>query len=423
MFLLNLGHRWNLSSSVDEINSVVYLPTGNSSERLSRAAVPEFQRLFFDPQLYLATLNATECPTACSRLSTYPWFFAEIDDFDSNESTRRDWERSVKDEVVECWRGTVPDESERSESARSAVEFQVHLSCTHLILPTPLITEREDEALTTAEWIDAGLESCNSLEVGQPIVATVAIAEGCLHDAAFDAGGFLDTIIDQVTTRDGIDGVYIVIAQTQAKHPFLTDAHVLRAYFRLTTSFRHAGLQVFVNFIGVFGKVCMGAGATGFASGASQTQRRLSLADFEEPGFGFALPKFYSDRVVGEFLTETDLNVVVARRLLRRIRDATPYSQSLIEVLESGGTAADIPEWAESRNNTTGAYQHFVARLAIEAADLQGRSPRQRRTAVRDWLDDAQANALLLHERVGDSISPTLAPSQRWLDLFDEIEP
>lgn len=424
MFLLNVGYRWNLASSVDEVNGVLYLPTGNTGERLSRAAVAEFQRLFFDPQLYLATLNASECPTACSRLASYPWFFARITDFDSDESTRKDWEKDLKEGISECWRGTVPDESERFDAARSAVEFQVHLSCTHVILPTPLIAEREDEASATAEWIDAGLEAAESLEVGQPLVATVAVDEGSLHDAAFDAGGFLDTIIDQVTARDGIDGVYVVVAQTQAKqHPFLTDSRALRAYLRLTRSFRQAGLQVFVNFAGVFGKVCMAAGATGFASGASQTQRRLSLADFEEPGFGVALPKFYSHRVVGEFLTETDMNVVVQQRLLRRIRDITPYSQALIEVLESGGTAADVPEWAESRNHTTEAYRHFVARLAIEAGELQGQSPRQRRTSVGDWLDDAEANGLLLRERVGDRISPTLAPCQRWLDLLDEVEP
>lgn len=425
MFLLNLAYRWSLASSVDEINGVLYLPYANTLERLSRNAAPVARRVFFDPQLYLATLDAAKCPTACSRLATYPWFYAEIDRFDSDESTRRDWEKRLKETIGERWPSAVPDDTQRQGACVSAVEFQAAMSCTHILLPTPLVSEREDEAATMAEWIDAGLAACESLDIGQPIVTTVAIDEGSLNDTAFDAGGFLDTIIDQVTSREGSDGVYIVIAQTQAKqHPFATDSRVLRAYLRLTRVFRRAGLQVFVNFAGDFGEVCVAAGANGFASGASHSLRRLSLADFEEPSFGYALPKYYSHAVVGEFLTETHLNVVVAQDAFDRIRDVTPYSEALIEALEAGGTAADIPEWAESRNNTAEAYRHYVARLAIEAALLRRQPPIRRRNTVRTWLEGASAicQQLIAYFEEEDVSPPLCAPCETWGNLLDSVD-
>ncbi len=242
-----------------------------------------------------------------------------------------------------------------------------------------------------------------------------------MNEAAFEQGGFLETVADQVTSREGIDGVYIIVAQTHANHPFASDSRVLRAYLHLARVFSAAGYSlVLVNFAGVFGQACMGAGATGFASGASFPTRRLSFEGFEEPGGGVALPRFYSNRTAGEYLTETDLDAIVARRLLRRVRDVTPYSEMLIEVLATGGSAAQIPAWAESQNNLGAASMHFVSRLASEATRLGRYGPRQRFNHVRDWLEDAAANALYLENRIGDEVKLRHGPCDKWLELLDE---
>lgn len=426
MFLLNVGHQWNLASQVNNVAGVIFLPSGNTSERLTRADVPEFQRVLFDPQLYLSGLDSKSRETVCARLATYPWFLsANIPEFDSGETTRSKWEKDVKERIEDCWLGILPQGAEIAEACRTALEFQLNLSCSHVILPSPLIDQREDEALIQATWLDAGLAEARNLDIGQPLLFTIALDELILNDAAFAAGGFLDIVVDQVTAREGLEGVYIVVAQTHAEHPNATDRRVLRAYLRLSKAFSDAGYSaVITNYAGVFGLVCIGAGATGVACGASHNHRRLSLNGFQDSGGGTPLPKFYSHRSSSEFLTETELNPIVARKLLRRVEDTTPYSQSLMETLAEGHSAEDVKAWAESRGNLTTAQMHFLWRLANEVGELAKHGSKKRRSKVRDWLEDADANITYLRRRfeeADEELQGALAPVDKWLELLDEL--
>ena len=54
MFLLNVGYRWHLASSLGNVNGVVILPAGNSRSRLDRTGPQRFRRVLLDPQLYEA---------------------------------------------------------------------------------------------------------------------------------------------------------------------------------------------------------------------------------------------------------------------------------------------------------------------------------------------------------------------------------
>src|SRR5690606_36938109 len=131
-----------------------------------------------------------------------------------------------------------------------AIEFQLNLGCNQVILPAPLISEREDEAATLGEWLDHGLAVGEEMEVGQPLLATIAVEESVLRNNAFEDGGFLDAVVDQVASREGIEGVYIVVLQTLAEHPFTADSSVLRAYLHLCRRFRDVGYTtIIVNFV------------------------------------------------------------------------------------------------------------------------------------------------------------------------------
>ena len=162
-----------------------------------------------------------------------------------------------------------------------------------VILPSPLITEREDEAQTQAQWLDAGLDAARNLEVEQPVLATIVLHEAVLNDTSFDPTGFLNTIIDQVTARENVDGVYVVVAQDGgAAHLFEADVRVLRAYLHIVRSCVDRQYETIItNFADVFGLLCMGAGATAVASEPSHSLRRLSMAGFHEQGGGHALPQ------------------------------------------------------------------------------------------------------------------------------------
>jgi hypothetical protein len=424
MFLVKLGYKWNIASEVDGVQGVVFLATGSTSQRLTRATPPEWQRVLFDPQLYLAGLEAASCENTCARLATYPWFDVQgIPGFDSDETGLRQWEQNIRAEIGSRWPGRAPEGQAVALACRSAIEFQLRLGCTHLVIPAPLIAEREDEGQSTAEWLDAGLSVAENLEVGQPLLVTVAVDEGILNEAAFASGGILDTIADQVTARSGLDGVYIVVAQTYPNSPFENSEFVQRAYLHLSQVFSQAGCGiVLTNFACVFGLACVAAGATGYATGSSYSLRRLSLAGFKPTPGAVALPHFYSHPMISELLPETDLDLIAERRLLRRVRDITPFSEALMERLEVGGSASEIPAWAESQNNLGMGSKHFIFRQLREVDTIRPMSLRRKRQYIRDWLEDADANVLYLTQRLKEArmqIKGRIAPAQEWLRYLD----
>lgn len=422
MFLLNLDYRWNLSTELERLQGVIYLPTGSTSERIARAPTAEVRRILLDPQLYLAGLDAKKSTKTCARLATYPWFGVDAPEFDSSAASRKDWENSVRDIIADSWPQSVPQGDGVYAACRSALEFQMNLPCTHLLIPTPLIVEREDEAQSLAEWLDSGLEAAQDLDVGQPLIATVAVAESALNDAASEPAGFLDSIIAQVTAREGLDGVYIVVMQTYARHPFETAALVDGAYLHLSRAFAEQGYDAIItNFACVFGMVCLGVGATGMAIGPSQKLRRLSMSGYDEQKGGLPLPRFYSHKAISEYLPETELGRIMERRCLGRIRDITPYSEGLMEILDNGGSAADVPEWAESKNNCAAAQRHFLHRLSQEARQVSRLTANRRRRQIREWLEEAIGTTLYLERRLsGYPSTGQSAPSENWLELLDE---
>lgn len=426
MFTLNLGYKWHLATAVDPVRAVVYLPVANHAEKIRRARSPEAQHVLFDPQLYLSGLSGERSKKACARLATYPWFgVSGLPEYNSTDGRQSVWEAILREQMPGKWPGCPPSGEEAiPRAAAQAVNFQVTLGCTHIILPSPLVSEREDEADTLATWLDAGVTQAEELEVGQPLLATVAIDEATINEAAFEENGFLDTIVDQVTSRAGIDGVYIVISQTHAKHPFETTALVNRAYLHLCSAFSYAGLEiVFVNFCDIFGLLCVAVGATGFGTGESSKLRRLSLSAFIDGGGGGKyLPTLYSHKVVGEFLTETDLDLIVENRLLGRIRDITPHSRALFTELQQGGTAANLPNWAESHMNVSAGHRHFLHRISETTRGMLRLSIPERLERVRDWVESASANELLIQHRLQENeLKGHFAPTESWLETLDEF--
>lgn len=423
MFLLNVGHDWSVATDVDALRGAIFLASGNSNVRFTRRVGPDLARTLLDPQLYLAGLDPDACGKACGRLASHPWFCVpEVPEFDSDEHMVLDWQRKVTRIATRKWPGKAPQGTQIDESCLAALGGQLEFGCTHIILPVPLLEEREDAGGLLGEWIDAGLRAAETLEVGQPLLATVAVAESTLNPHAFEDGGFLEAIVDQVTARPDLAGVYVVVALGGAgNHPFSTPPLALRAYLELSKRFHEAGVgTIITNFADLFGFVATGAGATDVASGSSQAQRRLCLAGFRDEGGGIAVPHYYSHRVLGEFASESDLNRIVERGLLRRIADETDYSADLLEALANGQTAADVPEWAEGKSNLRAAKRHFVARLIAEGTRFKALSANKRANAVQDLLEDASAQMMFITRRLGGTTVGRYAPAERWLELFQQ---
>lgn len=422
MFLLNLGYKWNLTS-LDGLRGTVILPQSNSFNRLSREHPGEFQTLLLDPQLYLSSLKVEHRTKICARLSAYPWFnIPNVGVFNSGEQKRIEWEKAVREKIRELWLGHSPEDLDRA--ALTAVGFQAELGCTSIILPAPLVNEREDEGSTLGDWIDAGLEACDEFEIAQPVLATVAISDSTLNESAFNQGGFLESVVDQITARNGVDGVYIVIAQTETPvHPFEISDKVAHAYLHLVKEFFRCNIKSIVtNFSDLIGFVSLGIGATAFASGQSFALRSLNIEGFRDEGGGTPLPSFYSHKIAAEYRTESDLKKIIDHRLFRRIADETEASQSLMEALRSGRSASDLPSWAESHNNLHAAHSHFIERLIIEGNRLKKIRPNERYETIVNWLESAEANALYVHNKIGINKLGRRPKLDYWRQVIEEIE-
>ena len=424
MFMLNLGYKWTWATNLDEIRNVVYLACGNDYQRMTRSAMGEFHRVLFDPQLYLAGLDAETCSKVCARLASFPWFSLEgAPEFVSGEMRRTEWTTQMREFVQANWTGALPaDEADRFNACFDCIELQQSIGCTHIILPCPIIDERENEAAMAAEWLEQGIEAKDELEVGQPVLATVAIHEMTINDAAFRENGFLDTVADQIVSRDGIDGVYFLIVQNTNGHPFESSSNVWRAYLHLSDAFGQHLDHVVVNFADLFGLVCLSGSATAVIGGNSHALRRMAFDNYLDESFGFALPHFYSNCSISESLTESDLDIVVNRRILRRVRDVTRFSRPLMRELSNGGSASNLPAWAESRNNTAESTSHFLARFVAEANRLAAEDVDERQELVQEWLEEADVNQNVITRRFSPAnYRGKMAPSEDWLRVFEEI--
>jgi hypothetical protein len=422
MFLLNLGWKWTFAA-LDGLRGAIVLPSGNPVHRVLENAPGDFQVMLLDPQLYLAGLQVKHRAKICGRLAGYPWFgVPDVEKISTTQGSHREVDARIRALVVDRWPGRPP--VDLNECALRAISFQIDRGCTSIILPAPLVEEREDEGSSLGDWIDAGLRIVEELEVAQPVLATVAISQKALNAAAFAGGGLLEAVVDQVTARQGLDGVYIVVAQTETlSHSFEIRDDVAHAYLQLVRDFGRTGsYQIITNFADLLGLLSTGLGATAFATGQSLTQRGLYLEAFRDDGGGIALPHFYSHRTAAEYRTETDLDRIVEKKLVRRISDETNASAPLMEALRKGGTAGSLPNWAESQNNVQAAHQHYLERLYIEGDRLRRTRPGDRLDLLIDWLESAEGNSLVVDRRT--QAKPPLGrrpPLARWRGLIEEL--
>jgi hypothetical protein len=216
--------------------------------------------------------------------------------------------------------------------------------------------------------------------------------------------------------------VYIVVSQTQKQHHPLCPAQlVTRAYAYLTRAFANYGYDfVFVNFADAFGVACLGLGASGFATGPSQSLRRLCLAAFLDEGGGLPLPHLYSHPMIGEFLPERELEVVARLKLLRRVQDDTVHSGDLFRALQRGQPVESVSAWAENKNNVSAASRHFIARMITEASTYSTLTPTDRFARAESWLEGARVNQENLNEKLAGQLTtePVYAPVKEWLADF-----
>jgi len=421
-FYLNVGYTFK-RPPVHGVDSSVSIASAMPMHVLQRRRIdnryPHLQKRIFDPQVYLAGLNAAASQNACANLASYPWFGVnEIDDYDSLLHKQNGWKKMAQKEVVKHWSGSPPTDPREIEAAtQDAVEFQVRLRCEVIILPSPLTRDPGTDYSTENQWLESGLRQAQEYREkdGKPVFATVAIQDLCLLAADPDKNPLLEIIADCVSAR-GADGVYLVIEQGQEAIDTRQcgNFRVLQSALHLTHILScDAGIRVFVNFLGAFGLACVAAGAESWASGWYKSLYRMKLSD-KQAG-GRAYPTYWSDGMATDIHLQRDLDTIASSGALASVSTLTPPAAGLINALSSGRMVASVPDWAWRQSNIQAAQEHFIHAMARFDQRLHPLSDLDKIETVHDWLTNANA----LASNVGPHLNSTkLSHISAWEAAF-----
>lgn len=416
-FLINLGYAW---PSISTSGGYVFNASAVNKEQGERRDFEyyEGQWLLFDPQLYLASLDGDNCKRTCAKLSTYPWFGIEVPEFNSGEMKQADWFNEVMSNF--SWTPEIPDDDEEIlEVVRECLAFQRDFGVTHLIAPTPLVENAEDEFSVQLRWLEAALSMRKEFDI--PIFATVAINEYLLAHHDPNENVLLQSILDNLTASE-FNGLYMLVAQEAAEKARFDERRVAESLMYVSyIAGRRSTKDVLINYADDLGYACLATGSVGFASGVTLKQRRLCFSDFIDRGGGSAYPRFYSHSLIRDLLTESDLDRIRDARLMRLIRnDVTEESQPLLRALGSGAGASSVPNWTQSRNNVGQANQHRFSLLGRVTNSLAKLGVDDRSQLVLGWLQYAEAHAALIDKKFSEEpLSEDAKHITAWREAFE----
>jgi len=428
-FLANVGYRFKLPASVDVDGSIVLgstmaKPTLDRRHKRLTTGYPHLEHRLFDPQLYMAGLDATESPTHCAKLASYPWFgVSGLDEYDSGIQTQASWQDDVEKKIVSiCPRHPPTDSGHIRDALQQCIEFQHRFGCRAVILPSPLTTNSGTNYSAELFWLDSALEYLHHRKTENafnlPVFATVALTDVCVRYDDPNANLLLDLILDAISARE-VYGVYIVLEQSSEGdgERQCGNTRALASILRLVHGFsQDCGLRVVVNFMGAFGLVCEAAGAESWASGWYKSLYRFRLAD--RLGGGLAYPSYWSYPATIDVNLESDFDKIVANGSLDLIADRTSASEGLLAAAAGQDRVRSVPAWQYSANRVTAAKEHFML-SAVQAENLHSQyRDAARRDFVEEWLKEATRRANAVAAVLGPGARTQTLHVQAWLNAF-----
>jgi hypothetical protein len=312
---------------------------------------------------------------------------------------------------------------------RSALEFQVRVGASHLILPVPAIESADTPLDLTMQWVDLGHEEflriASRATSGALPFVSLTVSENLLQGSIPSENPILQGIIDHLTSRDEAQGIYLVIEKAPDAHERITSTNVAWSILYMSHVFSIVRrLVVFINFTEQLGLFALAAGAKGFGSGYETKGQRCCLLDYAERAGGRALPHFYSLATLCDFFPERDLLLKIApARLLRLFDDdEQPASANLFSALRSGAESRRLPpDWAETINNVRAAQAHYIQRVRSATEELSGLSTQHEKVErALMWMQRAEQNTTYLASRFEtDPLSDLGMHTGAWRQAFE----
>lgn len=425
-FLTNIGYRFKLPETVQPGGSVL-LASAMPKHQLERRRIddryPHLAHRLFDPQLYLAGLDARASGKHCAYLATYPWFgISGLQSYTSGEHTQSQWRQAVEQRVAALWTGASPtDPDVVRDVVAEAVRFERRLGCDAIILPSPLTVDPSTDYREELLWLDGGLRAVEETDESPvPVYATVALSDICVRYFDPAHNQLLDVILDSISAR-GVDGVYVVLEQASEPHDtrHCSSARALASVLRLVHVFSEdVGLDVGVNFLGLMGLACEAVGAAWWASGWYKSLYRLRLAD--RLAGGRAYPSYWSYPCAVDVHLDGDFDAIVKAGFLEAIADQTVASAGLLRAARDGLRSDDVPGWRYAPSNIAAAKEHFLL-SAIQAERKYSESRSDRIELIQEWLSSAVGVVGHLAPLLGQPRRTKLDHVDAWRDAFQRF--
>ena len=423
-FLINLGYKFSLPSGVNPDGGII-LGSKIAKHTLERREFKEYPFLltrYFDPQLYLSSINAYECKDDCVKLSSYPWFGTRnVQEYESKELKQSQWKENAQNTIQDSWIGETPSEPGLvREMVKECIDFQIALGCSGIILPSPLTFDFSTDYALELMWLDFGLEYVQSVDTKLPIFATVALTDSWLRLQNPSSNQLIQLILDSVSARE-VQGVYFLIEQGNERQDtrYIANSRTLDSALYITHVFANVcHLRVITNFFGPFGLVLEAAGAESWASDWYKSLVRFRLGDIPKPGTARAWPSFWSYPLSADISLESEFEKIVHSGYMNRIKDITPASENLFRGVSNGASVSQIVDWRFAKSNVTAAMEHY--RLsAIKAEKTHDQfSGTERLDFVENWLGNAAELAAEILNELPKNPKTKLKHIVAWKDAF-----
>lgn len=416
------GYNATVPRGVAEVKGSIVIACRRDLERLQSRSFRKGEyrrRLLFDPQVYLAELDATRYAARCATLASYSWF--ETGDLDFKRTgrsrTQTNWSKKKRRLIKDYWTGRAPENVD--EAALYAANVQHQLGCEAIILAGPLTTNPNTDLHLELEWLDRGIDVTKKVNTtGVPVLATVALSDRVLTGIAPFENALLDTVIDQVSARH-VDGVYIVLTTSTSLY-YLADGDTVGALLRLVDGFKRAGLRhIVVNYATVAGLLALAVGADIICTGWYKSERRLNLAELadDEAKDRLAYPAYYCHQLASEINISQDLPRIAKAGRLDDYADVTRYSEPLLRAIREGIdlTKGDaIPDWQYQGGTTPASRGHFASAVGREAGEFVRLPADARIERARRWLASAV--------RLADELPTVVSSSENDSPLHQRTE-
>lgn len=425
-FYINMGYKFSLPSGVNP-DGIIMLGSKIAKHTLERRKgkldkTTILSNRYFDPQLYMSSIDAYECSDDCVKLSSYPWFGTKnVQAYESDEFSQKQWKENAKKTILNSWLGrTLEDPTIIQQTVKECIDFQNMIGCAGIILPSPLTFDLSTDYGIELMWLDQGLEYLRSANINLPIFATVALADSCLRLQDPSSNQLIQLILDSVSARE-VNGVYFLLEQGNERLDtrYMANSRSLESALYMTHVFANVcHLRVITNFFGPFGLALEAAGAEAWASDWYKSLVRFRLGDIPKPAIAISWPSFWSYALAADISLDSEFELLIKAGLQNKIEDITPASENLFRGVSNGVPVSQIIDWRYAKANVTAAIEHYEY-SAIQAENLhKNYSGKNKLDFVEKWLTNAVDIADQIKRILPRPLKTRLDHIYAWKDSF-----